>query len=57
MPLSSNQNDVVLGRRDPGYYGPDSERQLLDGQIPTLRAKWASLSDYVKEIKQGFSRW
>ena len=39
------------------YYGADSNRQLTDGQLPTLRAKWASLSDYVKEIKQGFSRW
>ena len=39
------------------YYGPDSPRQLTEGQIPALRAKWASLSDYVKEIKQGFSRW
>jgi REP element-mobilizing transposase RayT len=39
------------------YYGADSERQLMAGQIPTLRAKWASLSEYVKEIKQIFSRW
>ncbi len=39
------------------YYGVDSNRQLMDGQIPTLRAKWASLSEYVKEIKQSFSRW
>ncbi len=39
------------------YYGVDCTRQLTDGQIPTLRAKWASLSEYVKEIKQSFSRW
>ena len=39
------------------YYGAASERQLLDGQLPSLRAKWASLSEYVKEIKQSFSRW
>jgi putative transposase len=39
------------------YYGADSNRQLIDGQIPLLRAKWASLSDYVKEIKQRFTRW
>ena len=39
------------------YYGADSNRKLTDGQLPTLRAKWASLSDYVKELKQGFSRW
>ncbi len=30
---------------------------MTDGQIPTLRAKWANLSEYVKEIKQSFSRW
>jgi hypothetical protein len=30
---------------------------LTDGQIPTLRAKRPSLSDYVKEIKQRFSHW
>ena len=35
----------------------DSSRQLTDGQIPSLRAKWACLSEYVKEIKQSFSRW
>ena len=27
-----------------------------DGQIPHFRSKWGSLSEYVKEIKQGFSR-
>ena len=30
---------------------------MTDGQIPTLRAKRPSLSDYVKEIKQRFSHW
>lgn len=35
----------------------DSTRQLTDDQIPTLRAKWASLSEYVMEIKQIFSCW
>jgi REP element-mobilizing transposase RayT len=35
-------------------YGQD--RTLLPGQIPFYRHKWASLSEYVKEIKQTFSR-
>ena len=35
-------------------YGQD--RSLLPGQIPFYRHKWASLSEYVKEIKQTFSR-
>lgn len=28
-----------------------------DGQVPYFREKWSSLSEYVKEIKQGFSRF
>ncbi len=50
-------SDDEIRTRFQRYHGADSERQLLDGQIPTLRAKWANLSDYVKEIKQSFSRW
>ena len=49
--------DAEIRTRFQRYYGVDGERQLLDGQIPTLRAKWANLSAYVKDIKQGFSRW
>ncbi len=50
-------SDAEIRKRFQRYYGADSNRQLTDGQIPTFRAKWASLSEYVKEIKQGFSRW
>ncbi|MGE0827480.1 MAG: transposase [Candidatus Binatia bacterium] len=50
-------SDAEVRTRFQRYYGSDSTRQLMDGQIPTLRAKWASLSEYVKEIKQRFSRW
>jgi hypothetical protein len=28
----------------------------MPGQIPFYRQKWTSLSEYVKEIKQGFTR-
>ena len=38
-------------------YGDDKNRNLGEGQIPFLREKWASLSEYVKEIKQTFSRF
>ena len=34
-----------------------SRRNLSEGQIPFLRNKWASLSEYIKEIKQTFSRY
>jgi hypothetical protein len=29
------------------------EYTLMTGQIPFYRQKWTSLSEYVKEIKQG----
>jgi REP element-mobilizing transposase RayT len=50
-------SDDDIRTRFHRHYGADSTRQLTDGQIPTLRAKWANLSEYVKEIKQSFSRW
>ncbi len=50
-------SDDEIRTRFQRYYHADGNRQLTDGQIPTLRAKWANLSDYVKEIKQSFSRW
>ena len=39
------------------YYGQDSKKELTRDQIPSLRAKWENLSEYVKEIKQQFSRF
>jgi len=48
-------SDAEVRTRFQRYYGADSERHLLDGQLPTLRAKSASLSEYVKELKQSFS--
>jgi putative transposase len=50
-------SDDAIRKRSQRYYGAENNRQLMDGQIPTLRAKWARLSEYVKEIKQSFSRW
>ncbi len=34
-----------------------SASKLLPGQIPFFRQKWASLSEFLKEIKQSFSRY
>ncbi len=56
LPETAFSDDEVRTRFQR-HYGADRERQLLDGQLPTLRAKWASLFEYVKGIKQGFSRW
>ncbi len=39
------------------FYYDDEPRDLSKGQIPYFREKWSSLSEYVKEIKQGFSRF
>jgi len=49
--------DDEIKRRFKLYYGDDNKRELSQGQIPLFRFKWASLSEYVKEIKQGFSRF
>ncbi len=49
--------DNEIKRRFKLYYGDDNKRELSQGQIPLFRLKWASLSEYVKEIKQGFSRF
>jgi REP element-mobilizing transposase RayT len=37
--------------------GRESAVELLDGQIPFFREKWGSLSEFVKDLKQSFSRW
>ncbi len=35
----------------------ESPPELLDGQIPSFRAKWGNLSEFAKEVKQTFPRW
>ena len=39
------------------YYGNDGKRELTEEVVSVLREKWGSLSEFVKEIKQGFSRF
>ena len=48
-------SDEAVKTRYKRYYGKD--KHPGDGQIPMLRQKWSSLSEYVKEIKQTFSRY
>ena len=50
-------DDEEIRRRFSLYYGEERKITLEDGQIPHFRSKWGSLSEYVKEIKQGFSRF
>ena len=44
-----------IRRRFAIYYGEDGKRGLTDELIPLFRGKWGNLSEFVKEIKQGFS--
>jgi putative transposase len=55
MHSGENQRDEEIKRRSSLYYGMETE--ISEGRISYLREKWASLSEYVKEIKQGFSRY
>jgi putative transposase len=48
-------SDDDLKMRYESYYG--SGKAPTDGQLPMLRQKWSNLSEYVKEIKQTFSRF
>jgi putative transposase len=57
MHPNSNYSDDEIRKRFQIYYGANTKRELLEGQIPSYRKKWESLSEYVREIKQGFSRW
>jgi hypothetical protein len=50
-------SDAEVRKRFEIFYGSDSDRELTDGQVPLLRTKWASLSEYMREIKQTFSRF
>ena len=48
-------SDADIKRRFELCYGGD--RFFAEGQIPTFRAKWSSLSELVKDIKLCFSRF
>jgi hypothetical protein len=47
--------DKEIPKRYAICYGKD--RAFEEGQIPFFRTKWSSLSEFVKEIKIGFSRY
>jgi REP element-mobilizing transposase RayT len=47
--------DDDIKKRFVGFYGDD--RAFTDGQIPSLRMKLANLSEFVREIKVGFTRY
>jgi len=47
--------DEDIKKRYEGFYGGD--RVFATGQIPSLREKLSSLSEFVREIKVGFTRY
>ncbi|MFC1887121.1 transposase, partial [Thermodesulfobacteriota bacterium] len=51
----SDFSDIDIKQRFERLYGID--RFLANGQIPFFRAKWSSLSEFVKDVKLGFSRF
>jgi hypothetical protein len=50
-------DDEDIRRRYSRSYGEHADNGLTDEQIGSFRRKWESISEYVKEIKQGFSRF
>jgi len=57
MHPGSEYSDEEIDRRFRLYYGDDEKRELEEKRIPELKRKWARLSEFAKEIKQGFSRY
>ena len=57
METGLDKSSAEIRKRFKVYYGEDEKRELSEGLIPALREKWCSLSEFVKEIKQGFSRF
>jgi putative transposase len=47
--------DEEIQKRFETYYG--DSRDLTEGQIPYLREKLSSLSEFIREIKVGFARF
>lgn len=58
MHPGEDYDDGEIKRRYKLYYGEEGKAEVNDQEmIGLLRKKWANLSEYVKEIKQGFSRF
>jgi len=50
-------SDEEIKRRFFLYYRQDEKRHLAEEKIQFFREKWGNLSEYVREIKQTFSRF
>ena len=49
--------DEEIKKRFSLMYADNTKRELMTDQIPYYRQKWSNLSEYIKEIKQTFSRF
>ena len=47
--------DEDIQKRYENFYG--DERVFAAGWIPSLRKKWSNLSEFIREIKVGFTRY
>ena len=47
--------DAELQQRHEAFFG--DQKRFCQGHIPFYRLKYASLSEFIKELKQSFSRW
>jgi putative transposase len=58
MHQDEKYSDEEIRERFKLYYGrKDPDEELNIDNILQLRKRWSSISEYVKEIKQGFSRF
>jgi REP element-mobilizing transposase RayT len=55
MHPESKYSDEEVVKRYKLYYGED--RKITPHQIPFFREKWGNLSEFIKEVKQSFSRF
>ncbi len=56
MKTSDNYSDSDVKRRI-GLLNNDKDKVVTDGQVPYFREKFSNLSEYMREIKQRFSRF
>ncbi len=55
MQQGEDYSEEEIKRRFKRYYG--TKRSFPEEKMDAYREKWSDLSEYVKEIKQGFSFW
>ena len=61
LPARSIEGEYQVQMRYRVFFAGDEDknkdRELIDGQVAFYRAKWEDLSEFVKDIKQCFSRF